>query len=64
MPHLIIEVSRGPLTRKILTIPIDFDASKKPVDILAPPKAHESRHGYATLKLVRLFEGLSTLFSG
>jgi len=37
MPHLIIEVSRGSLTRKILTIPIDFDASGKPVDILAPP---------------------------
>jgi len=44
MPHLIIEVSRGALTRKILTIPIDFDLRK--TGRYSGP-THESRQGYA-----------------
>jgi len=39
MPHLVIEVSRGSLERKLLTLPFDLDGSGKPADILAPPKA-------------------------
>src|SRR5262245_23087367 len=37
MPHLIIEVARRAVERRLLGIPIEFDQDGKPADILAPP---------------------------
>lgn len=37
MPHLIMEIARGALERRLKATPIETDASGNPVDILNPP---------------------------
>ena len=37
MPHLLVEIARGVLERKMLSLPIETDANGAPADILAPP---------------------------
>jgi hypothetical protein len=37
MPHLIIEVARSAVERRLLGMPIEFDQAGAPADILAPP---------------------------
>lgn len=37
MPHMLIEIARQVLERQMLAMPIEFDPSGAPADILAPP---------------------------